>query len=170
MTETTSDTIMSLEISPFRRFFGVGVLAALAITLIYAGANSLSGSIGGIVGLLLFAAAAFYAGWKLYHATDDTLFLTPEGVFTRDGQVIVSLDNIASVDRGFFAFKPSNGFLVRLKTPMARGWAPGLWWRFGRRVGIGGATTPGQGKAMADMILVLTGPQRDIMLEQLDQK
>jgi hypothetical protein len=47
--------------------------------------------------------------------------------------------------------------MIRLKTPASRVWAPGLWWRFGKRVGVGGVTPAGQGKAMADVIAARIG-------------
>lgn len=164
------DPILTLEISPFRRFFGVGVFAALGITLIYSAAMSLSGSVIGIVGLIIFGGLASFAGLRLYRATNDKLFLTPDGIFTKSGDAIALLENVKSVDRGFFAFKPSNGFLLRLDNPTQRGWAPGLWWRFGKSVGIGGATSPGHGKAMADMVAILISDQRDLILDQYNDQ
>lgn len=68
------------------------------------------------------------------------------------GVEICALDEIEKVERGFALFKPSSGFVLVLKAPRARGWAPGLWWRVGRRVGIGGATPSRAGRNMADAI------------------
>ena len=62
------------------------------------------------------------------------------------GPSLHNLKNIARVERGLFAFKPSNGFLILLNNPMSRAWHPGLWWRFGRRIGIGGVTPQAEGK------------------------
>ena len=59
-----------------------------------------------------------------------------------------------SVDRGLFAFKPSNGFVVVLSQGGWRGWAPGLWWRLGRRLGVGGVTSAAQAKAMAEILSI----------------
>jgi len=70
------------------------------------------------------------------------------------GRVICELAQIEAVERGAFAFKPSNGFLLRLKTAHPRAWAPGIWWRFGRKVGVGGVLPAGQTKFMADMVSV----------------
>ncbi|MBL4559156.1 MAG: hypothetical protein JKP98_25190 [Rhodobacteraceae bacterium] len=61
---------------------------------------------------------------------------------------------IERVDRGALAFKPSGGFVLHLAAPGTAGWAPGLWWRVGRRLGVGGATNPMEGRAMADIIAV----------------
>ena len=49
---------------------------------------------------------------------------------------------------------------LKTKTPAARRWEPGLWWRIGRRIGVGGVTPASQSKVMADLIsarLVIRG-------------
>ena len=77
-----------------------------------------------------------------------------------DGTVIARLDNIEKVDRSAFAMKPSNGFLIILKEPGPRVWRPGLWWRLGRRVAVGGVTNGAHTRPMADMMkLKLAGDQ-----------
>jgi hypothetical protein len=58
------------------------------------------------------------------------------------------------VDRGTFAFKPSNGFLLRTETRQPRLWQPGLYWRTGRRIGVGGITRAAESKALADLIAI----------------
>lgn len=68
------------------------------------------------------------------------------------GAEICRLEEIEKLERGFALFKPSSGFVVVLKAPRERGWAPGLWWRAGRRIGIGGATSSRAGRNMADAI------------------
>lgn len=68
------------------------------------------------------------------------------------GEVICTLDEIEEVNRGFILFKPTKGFVVTLKAARPWGWSPGLWWRLGRRIGVGGST-PGRGaRDMADAI------------------
>ena len=57
-----------------------------------------------------------------------------------------------AVDRGVFAFKPSNGFLVRTREKAGNVWAPGLWWRLGRRVGVGGMTASAEAKFMSEIL------------------
>jgi hypothetical protein len=78
--------------------------------------------------------------------------LTETEIRTSNGEVLARMDEILAVDRGAFAFKPSNGFTLKLNTKKPRAWAPGLWWRFGRRVGVGGVTSAGQAKFMAEQI------------------
>ena len=71
------------------------------------------------------------------------------------GEEIAALDDIAAIRRGMFDLKPSNGFTVHLKKPRSRRWQPGLWWAFGRRVGIGGVTPGSEAKSMAQIIEAL---------------
>ena len=62
---------------------------------------------------------------------------------------------MVSVDRGAFAFQPSNGFLIRLRAGAERTWQPGMWWRIGTCVGVGGMTPGPQTKFMAETILAM---------------
>lgn len=59
-----------------------------------------------------------------------------------------------SVDRGVFAFKPSNGFLVRTRDGAPAAWVPGIWWRRGRSIGIGGLIPAHQTKLVAEVLSV----------------
>ncbi len=96
-------------------------------------------------------------------ATDTDIVLTPEGLRDGRGRMLCPMDNIASVERGPFALKPSNGFAVLMKTAPGRAWQPGLWWRLGRRLGVGGVTPGAQGKYMADVIAMQLKGVTDLM-------
>ena len=100
----------------------------------------------GLGGLILLLAE------RLRRVTRIELILRADGLTDSTGQVLAQMDNIVSIDRGAFAFKPSNGFTLKLKTKQPRSWAPGLWWRFGRFLGVGGAVSAGQAKFMAEQI------------------
>lgn len=153
-----SETLATLQVSQFRRLFGVGMLGGLGCVLLYIAATTAERGTIGLIGLLGFGLLILWASFRMYQATGDTLTLTREGIFTNSGQTVCLVENIIRTDTGFFAFKPSNGFSVLLKQPMKRSWCPGLWWRFGKRIGIGGVTSPGHGKAMSNMIAVLISP------------
>lgn len=102
--------------------------------------------------LLLIGGAAFFVASKLWKSTSEYLIFEDNVLREQGGRVLCHLEDIDRVERSPFAFKPSNGFLVRMKEKQTRTWAPGLWWRFGKNVGIGGVTPAGQGKAMADVM------------------
>ena len=80
------------------------------------------------------------------------LVLSPAGLTCSDGRVVADMDEIIGVDRGAFAFKPSNGFMLKLSRKGPFAWEPGIWWRIGRRVGVGGVTPGTPAKVMAEMI------------------
>lgn len=135
-----------------RRTFGVAVLAGLGALLIYVAlarppANLFWGAfLLGLGGFFLWGAH------RMQMATRGWLELTATELRTNDGVVIARVADIRSLDRGMFAFKPSNGFMLRLSAKTPRSWRPGLWWSLGDRIGVGGVTSAHQTKAMAEII------------------
>lgn len=144
-------TLAVLEASPFRRFIAVSTLAAVGVLLLVSAATTVTEPMWQIVLAVLGGLAAWGAD-KVRRATALRVELTPEGLRDSSGTWIARMDEIAGVDRGAFAFKPSNGFLVKTRSRSARGWQPGLWWRFGTRIGIGGVTPGAQARVMADIL------------------
>lgn len=138
--------------SPFRRGTAITLLAALGGMLIYITFNTPPGSLFWQVFLLFFGGLMLYSAEKLRRATLQSIELHQDRVVDSNGKELCRMDNIRSVERGAFAFKPSNGFLIRLNKPLPRAWAPGLWWRFGRSIGVGGVTPASQAKFMSEMI------------------
>ena len=150
-----TEILTKLEPSLGRRWFGAIVLSFVAVLMLYISFFQPPASLAGKIVLPLMAFAFFWqAQWNL-RVTKTGLYLTKEGIFDGNGKQICALYNMMEVDRGLFAFKPSNGFLIRLHERERNAWAPGLYWRIGRRLGIGGATQPAQAKAMADIISML---------------
>lgn len=150
-----------LEVSPTRRSFGVAMQAGLGLFLLYIVAARPSGNIGASLILAAAGAGLLWFAWRFWRSTDLALVLTTEGLFDSKGRFFCSFSDIEKVDRGFFAFRPSAGFLILTKAPVKRGWAPGLWWAFGRHIGIGGATGRPAGKQMADIISVMLTERGD---------
>ncbi|MDZ4096513.1 MAG: hypothetical protein U1D35_16570, partial [Paracoccaceae bacterium] len=118
-----------------RRVIGAGTLSALGVLLIYLALWHPPSALLWQVFLLGFGGLALALAVRVWHATAATLVLTRAGLHERGGRQLVRLQDIGGVNRGPFAFKPSNGFLITLKKPGTRIWAPGLWWRFGRLLG-----------------------------------
>ncbi len=115
-----------------------------------------------ITKMLLLVAGALVLLWlaqQIYQATAQAVLLTDEGLVLEDGTILAEMSNIEMVDRGVLAFKPSNGFAIRLIEPRPRGWSPGIWWRAGRRMGLGGATDRNQARFMADHLQNLLSPE-----------
>ncbi|MGR3549655.1 hypothetical protein [Pseudooceanicola sp.] len=147
------DTLAEVSPSRGRQFFAVAVLlgmGALLLRMTFAGAGT--SWLDGLV--LAMSVVAFYAAWIMYRSTDRRILLTTEGLFLSDGCCLGAIDDIVSVDRGTFTFKPSNGFLVRMRNKGVFMWQPGLYWRMGRRIGVGGIAHAAQCKQMADMLSI----------------
>ena len=140
-----------VQASSIRRIFAFGVLGALGGLILYTTLTFPPAPIWMVV-MLVFGGAVIYLTDKMRRATLDVITLTTTDVRCSSGVILARLDEIESVDRGAFAFKPSNGFILRLNTKKPRGWAPGLWWQFGNRIGVGGVTSAGQSKFMAEQI------------------
>lgn len=148
----TSTVICTLTPSPVRRVTAVIVLAAVGGLPIWVLLTAPPAHPGWMLFLLGVGAGMLWLTVRLWQATDRAIVLTRAGLFDSDGTCIAPLSEIAEVDRGVFAFKPSGGFVLRLTRAPGRGWAPGLWWRIGRQLGVGGVTPNAQGRAMAEMI------------------
>lgn len=150
------EILAAITPSPFRRWLAVGMLALAGGLLIY---FAMGAQTTGLVWKTLMLAAGvgllLLADW-MRRVTVQSIVLTREGLRESTGRELCRFDDIARTERGAFAFKPSNGLLVHLKSPYPVAWAPGMWWRFGRKIGIGGVTSAAQAKALSDMIAVET--------------
>lgn len=145
--------LLTLSPSPIRRAIAVCVLGGTGLLLIWLALTAPQSAPLWQLLLVAFGAGALWAALKLWRATMHHLLLTTEELRTSDGTLLCRLDAVRGIDRGAFAFKPSNGFVLKLDRPSGpRGWAPGLWWRTGSRIGIGGVTPAAQGKVMAELI------------------
>jgi len=102
--------------------------------------------------LTVVAAGVGWLALAVYRAKGSTVVLTKEGFYDDEGELLCPLSEVERVDASLISFRPSKGFLVRLKSPAERGWSPGLWWRVGRRFAVGGATPGRDGKVMADLL------------------
>ena len=140
------EVLATVKASSGRRLIGLTSLSALGVFLAYIAFTSSPG-LGWQIFLLACGGAAIWMADRMRRATASVIELTPTEL--RDG-----VADIETLDRGVFAFKPSNGFLLRTKAGVHKGnvWRPGLWWRIGRRVGIGGMTPGSQTKFMSEII------------------
>lgn len=134
-----------------RRYLGVGMLSLLGLMVINIAFSTAPG-IGFQLLLALIGVASIWMAFSMWRATESRIELTEEELRDADGTVIARIEDIEGVDRGFFAFKPSNGFLLKTRSAGTNTWRPGLWWRVGRRIGVGGMTPAHQSKAMSEII------------------
>lgn len=143
--------LATLRASAARRLFAYAAVFALGAMLILL-AFMQPPALGWQIFLILLGIGALVVAERLRRATTMTVILTEKDLRDSSGAVLTTLSNIRSVDRGAFAFKPSNGFVLRLHDGGKGAWAPGLWWRFSTRVGVGGVTPSGPAKYMAEQI------------------
>ncbi|SEO36048.1 hypothetical protein SAMN04490248_104112 [Salinihabitans flavidus] len=148
------EVLVMVRASPMRRAFGLAALLGLAGIVLYV-AIATPPALGWQVFLVVLGAGVLWMTERTRRATATAIELTREVLRSTNGDVIASLDNIAGIDRSTFAFKPSNGFLLTLKTPGARRWEPGIYWAFGRRVGVGGVLPGPQTKFLAQTLETL---------------
>jgi len=148
----SNEVLAEITPSAGRRIMAIGMLLLLGAVLIYVALSSAAVGFGLQVLFLVCGVGALALCGLVRRATRHSIRLTEAGLFDSGGRTLCTLPQIAGVERGAFAFKPSNGFALRLKARAPRAWAPGVWWRFGRRLGVGGVTSSSQAKFMADMI------------------
>lgn len=141
----------TVHASQGRRWFGYGVLFSLGALVIYT-TLAHPPSIPWMIFMLVFGVSMLWLAERLRRATTMQITLTADTLRDSSGTVLAHLEDVESVQRGAFALKPSNGFTLVMKQKSPRAWAPGLWWRMGRRVGVGGVTAAGQSRFMAEQI------------------
>ena len=144
--------------SPIRRFFACVVLFGLGALLIYVPLVQPPAFLG-IVVMIGLGLGMLFVGEKLRRATTGELLLTDAGLLDEKGRVLAPLAHIKQVERGAFAIKPSNGFTLVLTEKADAAWQPGLWWRLGKRVGVGGVVSAGAAKFMAEQLALRLADQ-----------
>ncbi len=148
------EILATVQASEIRRWMGVCMLVAVGALVIYV-AMAVPPEPLWQVFLLVVGGAALWLAQRVWSATSDRIELTRTQLRTGSGTILFEVSEAESVDRGVFAFKPSNGFLVTTRARAGRVWAPGLWWRIGRRVGVGGMTSAAETKFMSEMLSAL---------------
>ena len=151
-TAAAGPVLAELRPSPPRRVVGAAVLGLLGFGLLYFGFRHPTDPVGWTFFLLAFGLGAIWLAWRLWVATAQGLILTARDLRTTDGTLLAMVDQITAIDRGVFAVKPAGGFTLVTKQKGPRAWAPGLWWRAGRRIGIGGVTHRHEGRYMAEIL------------------
>ena len=148
------EVLAEVSVAASRRWLGIGMMGLMGVILLYV-AIATPPVLGWQVFLLVVGAGSLWLADRMRRSTDVTLQLTREALRDSTGVVLASLDEIEGIDRGMFAFKPSNGCLITLKSPRQTVWRPGVWWRIGRRIGVGGVTVPSETKAMLEILTAL---------------
>lgn len=148
--------IARVGVAPVRRWAGVATLGLLGLILLWLALARPPAGLGLRAGVLVAGVGALLLAARLHAATGRGLVLTETDLRESGpgGRRLARLDQVRSVDRGAFAFKPSHGFLLNLapNSSEGRAWAPGLWWRVGDRVGVGGVLRASDARFIAEAI------------------
>ncbi len=147
------EVIAVLQVSPGRRWLGILMMAGLSIVLVYMASRVPFGAAQ--IGVIAIALLILWAAHRQHQATQIALELTLTELRVQGGSVLAKVDDMTRIDRGALAFKPSNGFLIHLRSRHPREWVPGVYWRARRRMGVGGVTSAGEAKYMAETIATL---------------
>jgi hypothetical protein len=141
-----------LRPSPPRRIFGAGLLAGLGALTVWIGLRHPADPLVWSLVLIALGVASLWLAMRLWSVPAGGLVLTRRALTTDAGEVIARIEDLVSVERGPFAVKPASGFALVLRARAPAAWVPGLWWRRGRRIGVGGITHRHEARFMAERI------------------
>lgn len=146
-----SEPLYRMRTNGVRRWMSIGATGGLGLLLVWLAAATPMPA-GWRAFVFAAGAVALWGAWSIWRATSCELVLTREGLFDDAGRVLARMDDIVRLDRGIFAAKPTTGFVIRLAERAPFGWAPGVWWRVGTRLGVGGSVPGIEVKALAEMM------------------
>lgn len=153
MTEPMTDTIEAeMKVSPFRRWFSSGLVALTGALLLNMAMTSPPASLIGQGLVWAMAALLLIAALKLWRDTGESVRLVGARLEDSHGGLIVRLEDVATVTRTHFSFRPSNGFMLDLTRDYDPRWCMGLYWCAGKRAAFGGATSGAEAKKLAEAI------------------
>ena len=144
--------IATLAPTPARRVIAVAAIGGIGAVVLWMAATYPAPSAAILVGLVGLAVLCFAAAAYVWRVSAVRLELTEHELRDTAGRQLFALADVDQIEKGMLAWKPAGGFAVVLKSRKGRIWVPGVWWRLGRRVMIGGATNSGEAKAMADLM------------------
>lgn len=155
------DAVM-LQLAParMRRVAMCGVLVFLSAWGAWVATAGGPAAAGPRLALALVALSTGLAALALWRATDVTLTLTEGALTDSRGRVLARMDQVHAVERGALSLAPSGGFVLRLAEAAPVQWVPGVWWRIGTRVGIGGTTPRLMTREMALLIEAMLAVRR----------
>ena len=156
--EDQDEVVAVIAVSVVRRWLGVGILVSIGVMALYV-AFAAAPDFAGQAFLVSVGLLSLWVADKMRRATELWIELTPSELRDSSGKLIAKVEDIQKLESGFLAFKPSNGFLISTASSQSWVWLPGVWWRFGRRIGIGGVTPASQTKGMAQIIAMMVATQ-----------
>lgn len=150
-----NQVLLELRPSLPRLWFAVVVQGALGVLLLWVALAHPPADLVWRVFLFVGGGLMAWSAVTLAKRADRRLVLTREALLDSGGGEVCKIDQIRAVRRGVFSFKPARGFALILDAGKPRAWVPGLWWRAGRRVGVGGVTGAAETRLLAETIEAL---------------
>jgi len=155
-----AETALRVAAAPARRLFALAIVWGLG-GLLVALVLSRPFPVGWATMLIGFGGAVLALAEAMRRATARVLLLDGQGLREEGGRKIVAWSELAGIERGVLAFKPSGGLTLVLHAPAPPAWAPGMWWRLGRRVGVGGVLQRHALRALGDAMLAEMALRQD---------
>lgn len=149
--EEDGEVLAILASSLPRRALAVASVALAGLGVIYGAVTADVAPLSQAL-LAVCGCVALWGAGRLWRATGGRIELTAAGLRGGDGAAIAAIGEIESLERGLLSARPSNGFLIRLRRPGRAAWHLGMWWRLGRRVGVGGVSSRAETRFMADRL------------------
>ena len=109
-----------------------------------------------LLDFLLIPTIVFLAFWFrsfLKRYSKVGFLINQSGLFNLDGSIICEIGDIERIDVSPYTFKSANGFIVILKTKSSFKSIPGLYWRLGNRLSIGGLVSKNESKFLSQTLL-----------------
>ena len=157
MTSQSDHVLVRVSASAFRRWSALGLLIVFAIIMVQIAVELPSDRLAAKAGLTAMGALLIFQAVRVWSNSRFSLELTPEGLrWTKTGEYLARIEEIEDVNTSIIALRPATGFLVILRSASAPRSAPGMWWRVGKRIGVGGVTPKYEAKAMAEMLREMT--------------
>lgn len=144
--------LITVKPSQPRLWFLVATLGLLGALMLWIALAHPPADLGWRLFLLGGGGGVGWGAWRILGLRDRALVLTEQALIDTGAGEICRLDEIARVNRGVFTARPARGFVLSVGKARGRYWVPGLWWRIGRSIGIGGMTGAVETKLMAEMI------------------
>jgi hypothetical protein len=144
--------LATLRPSTPRLVFTVICLAAFAAALLWIAFMQPPDNIGWRGFLLLAAILVVWSVLRLRRLRGRALVLTEDALVDTSSGTVCRIADIARINTSTFALKPARGFAIDLVESGERVWIPGLWWRIGRNVGVGGMTGSVETRMMAERL------------------
>lgn len=143
------EVLLRVEIAPARRFVAMALSALIGLWMIYVGLWLDVPSTLWRAGLVAVGGLALVQAVRIRAIAVPGIELTATELREIGGRRIAALDGVVEVQRSFGLFKPMNGFVLHLAAPARAAMVPGVWWRFGRRVAVGGMLPRGGARQIA---------------------